>query len=159
MGDLHRGGADTAVGPGSGGDGVAGGRRVGNLVHPGGIGAGGYDAVFGVGPFDGVGSGRDGSALLLPIDRSADTPGLFHVIDIESQVIVIGFRRDPPIKGQCAWPGQRCLHPRVLTVGDITALGRINAIVGNRGLAVPVGVAAGSPGQARIIQRHAQGWN
>ena len=165
--ELRRGGGavrvDCATKGGAGGGDRAGGGgddgwRLGSrdkihLIHPARIRAAAGRAILHVAPFRGVRSCGDAVGLLLPVHRAGNPATLDDAIEIEFQIVVAGFRRHFPPKGQRSRPGQGDLHPSFLTVGDSSAAGGVNPVMSGRGLGIPGGSPALGDDQPRLVNR------
>ena len=70
----------------------------------------------------------------------------------EFKIVAAAFTRGLPPEVQSAGAGDGGLNPRLLVVADDAALRGIHGVVGVGGLRVPVGIAAGGPGQVGGVQ-------
>ena len=61
------------------------------FIYPTAVGTGADTVILDVGPFQGMGTAGDGIGFLCPVDGTGNRV-LFDTVDVESQVIIIGFR-------------------------------------------------------------------
>ncbi len=95
----------------------------------------------------------DGYALLLPINLSTDARDawLFNPVQIKTQEVVIGLRRDFPIEGKRCGACDRTPNPGGLAIAYLSAYRSIPAAEEDCGLSAPHGIAATRPCQGRIV--------
>src|SRR6266404_5520585 len=100
-----------------------------------------------------VASRTDGYALLLPSHLSTDARSawLLDPIQIESQEVVIGLRRDFPVEGKRRGTRDRTPNPSGLAVAYLSACRSIPVAEEDCCLATPHGIAAGRPCQDGIV--------
>ena len=90
--------------------------------------------------------------FLFPIGARTGDVELFDIIDVEPQIVVSRFRGHLPPEAEVTGTGRLGRQPRLLTVSDVAALGRIHAVMCRRRLPKPCCVAAGRKGQIATVK-------
>ena len=134
-------------------------RMVDDLVDPAGVRAGAHRQILGIAPAQCVGAGGDTDGFLLPVDRAGNGRGgrLLGTIQVEAQEIIGWLRRYLPPENKRAGTNDGGLEIAFLAIADSAAARRVLAIMGGDHLGLPIGIAAGDPGQGRSLERRAQG--
>ena len=116
--------------------------------------------IFGERPFQGMSTAGNGISSLGPTGAAGD-PVLLDAVDVESQVIIIGFGGNSPVEFNRGYTGDGGFHGGGLVIAYITTLGGIAAVISGDGLGKPIGIPCQGKGQGEVVYRfgnRVRGW-